>query len=47
MVELHENLDILILMDSWSFNFDDRPRMYTGILVMEIYFQFTMYYIIN
>jgi hypothetical protein len=45
MVELHENLDILVLLDSWSFNFDNRPRMYMGILIMEILFP--IYYVLH
>jgi hypothetical protein len=35
-MKLHEKLNILIPMDSWSLNFDSGSKMYMGILVMEI-----------
>ncbi len=35
MAELHENPDILILMDLWSPNFNDGSGKYMRILVMK------------
>jgi hypothetical protein len=43
MVELHENPNILILMDSWSFHFDNGSKKYMGIFVVEVLFW--IYYI--
>jgi hypothetical protein len=36
IAKLHENLDIVILMNSWSPNFDDGSKNYMGIFVMEM-----------
>jgi hypothetical protein len=45
MVELHENRNILIPMDSWNLNFDNGFRKYMGILVMELLFP--IYYVLH
>jgi hypothetical protein len=45
MMELHENPNILISMDSWNLNFDSGFRKYMGILIME--FLFPIYYVLH
>jgi hypothetical protein len=45
IVEIHENLDILIPMDSWNPNFDNGSKKYMGILVMEILI--LIYYVLH
>jgi hypothetical protein len=35
MAELHENLNILVPMDSWNLNFDGGLKTYLGIFVMQ------------
>jgi hypothetical protein len=40
MVELHENLDILVPMDSWNPNFNDGSKSIREILI-------SIYYVIH
>jgi hypothetical protein len=44
-MQLHENLKILVLMDSWRPNFNGGSKKYMGILVMEILF--SIYYVLH
>jgi hypothetical protein len=45
MAKLHENIDILVPMDSWNPNFDNGSRKYIGSFIMEIIF--SIYYVIH
>jgi hypothetical protein len=44
-MELHENLDILVTMNSWSLNFHSGSRKYMKILIIEI--MFPIYYVLH
>jgi hypothetical protein len=45
MMELHENPDILVPMESWSPDFNNEFKKYMGIFVMEIIF--IIYYVLH
>jgi hypothetical protein len=45
IMELHENPNIIVPMDSWSLNFNNGSKKYMGIIVMEILFP--TYYVLH